>query len=139
MTEFNLLLLGNFSAEFIVTYIVGAGTFASIIIAFRRITVRRTDLGRMENLRRHTVNIHIDAPLPRREKFTGDGAAANILKIWLRYVRSLHSHQMNGLRGRLFQAGHRSKEAVAIYVCCKFSLPLITMILSFFYYMYFFH
>lgn len=128
MIGFDLALPGSLSADMLITYIVGAGTFAGIVIVYRAMTIRRMHIDRMETLRRYRANIHIDAPLPRYKRFIGDGAPATVGKILARYARSLRSHQIHGLRSRLSRAGYRSKEAVAIYVCCKLLFPVILMI-----------
>jgi tight adherence protein C len=130
MNDFSLVLPDGLSADLLITYIVGAGTFVGVMIIYRVMKIRHVRIDRMETLRRYRTNIHIDAPLPRYRRLIGDGAPANVLKIWIRYARSLRSHQMHGLRSRLSRAGHRSKEAVAIYVCCKLLLPMALMITS---------
>lgn len=132
MTGSDVTLPFGITGSMLLAYMVGVGTFVSVLAAYRGLVMRRQRAGRMEILRRYRVDAHRAGPRSSHRDPAGRGTApAGILRIWLRYARSLRASQMNGLRSRLLRAGHRSKEAIAVYVLCKLTFPIGLVLVGF--------
>ncbi len=128
MTGSDLILPSGMSLDTLLAYIVGLGAFISIVVAYHGMMKHRARVRRVESAGRHRSAVQNDASRYSRSPHRKHGAApGSLLKICLRYARSLRSNQIDSLRKRLFRAGARSKEAMAIYVGSKIAGPFLFM------------
>lgn len=127
MNPIDQLLPLGLTADALLAYAVGAVTFVSVLATWRALVERDPRAARTRTVARYRQDLQASSVGAARRRTQRQPALLVRLGQGLRLAQAAQAEK---LRGRLLQAGLRSRDAVAGFLAAKASLPLAFTVLG---------